>query len=257
MWAGDVMTRNVISVASDATAMQAAAVMLKHGISGVPIVDTSGILVGIVTEGDFLRRTEIGTQRRRRRWIEFLIGPGRLAIEYVHACGRKVREIMTPDPCTVTEATPLAEVVQLMEQRRIKRVPVVHGRHLVGIVSRADLLRVLSGVLSSKEMAASDDAEIRETVMAELGKQPWASLNFVDVIVRDGCVELRGSVMDDRARRALVVAAENVPGVKQVRDHLVGIDPMSGMVMLHDDAAFAGAKITRSENSHVSASSMR
>jgi CBS domain-containing protein len=212
MRAGDVMTRNVISVASDASAMQAAAVMLKHDISGVPIVDTSGILVGIVTEGDFLRRAEIGTQRRRRRWIEFLLGPGRLASKYVHACGRKVREIMTPEPCTVTEATPLAEVVQLMEQRRIKRVPVVHGRHLVGVVSRSDLLRVLSSGLSNEEKPASNDAEIRETILTELGKQPWASLNFIDVIVRNGVVELRGSVMDDRTRQALVVAAENVPG---------------------------------------------
>jgi hypothetical protein len=133
----------------------------------------------------------------------------------------------------------------------------VHGRHLVGIVSRADLLRVLSGVLVSKEKAVSDDAEIRETVLAELGQQPWASPNFVDVIVRDGCVELRGSVMDGRARRALAVAAENVPGVKQVRDHLVGIEPMSGMVVLHDDADIAGAKITKLENSHVSSNSMR
>jgi signal-transduction protein with cAMP-binding, CBS, and nucleotidyltransferase domain len=164
---------------------------------------------------------------------------------------------MTPEPCTVTEATPLAEVVQVMEQRRIKRVPVVHGRHLVGIVSRSDLLRVLSGVLSSKEKTASDDAEIRENVMAELGKQPWISLNFIDVIVQNGVVQLRGSVMDDRTRRALVVAAENVPGVKQVHDRLVGIEPMSGTVVLHDDADIAGAKITKLENSHVSSNSTR
>ena len=96
MLAGDVMTREVISVASDASAMQAGALMLKHQISGLPVVDLSGVLLGIISEGDFLRRAELGTQRSRPRWLAFLIGPGRLASEYVHACGRKVKEIMTP-----------------------------------------------------------------------------------------------------------------------------------------------------------------
>jgi len=146
MLAGDVMTQGVISVAPDASVMQAGALMLKHQISGLPVVDSSGILLGIISEGDFLRRAELGTQRRRARWLEFLIGPGRLASEYVHACGRKVTEIMTPAPYTVGEATPLTEVVQLMERHQIKRVPVVYGRRLVGIVSRADLLRALAGL---------------------------------------------------------------------------------------------------------------
>src|SRR3954447_6456284 len=98
MLAGDVMTQEVISVAPDASAMQAGALMLKRQISGLPVVDSSGVLLGIISEGDFLRRTELGTQRPRGRWLEFLIGPGRLANEYVHACGRKVTEIMTADP---------------------------------------------------------------------------------------------------------------------------------------------------------------
>ena len=144
MLAGDVMTRKVISVASDASAMQAGALMLKHQISGLPVVDAGGILLGIISEGDFLRRAELGTQRRRARWLEFLIGPGRLANEYVHACGRKATEIMTPNPYTVSETATLSEVVQLMERHRIKRVPVVCGRRLVGIVSRTDLLRALA-----------------------------------------------------------------------------------------------------------------
>src|SRR6185312_1346397 len=143
MLAGDVMTREVISVAPDASAMQAGTLMLKHQISGM--------LLGIISEGDFLRRAELGTQRRRARWLEFLIGPGRLAREYVHACGRKATEIMTPNPYAVSEATPLSEVVQLMERHRIKRVPVVCGRRLVGIVSRADLLRALARLAPAAE----------------------------------------------------------------------------------------------------------
>jgi CBS domain-containing protein len=235
MLAGDVMMRKVISVASDASAMQAGALMLKHQISGLPVVDSSGILLGIISEGDFLRRAELGTQCRRPRWLEFLIGPGRLASEYVHACGRRVKEIMTPDPYTVTEATPLKEVVQLMERHRIKRVPVVCGRRLVGIVSRADLLGALARLALAPETIATNDAEIRERVMAELRKQDWAPLDLINVIVRDRTVELHGTITEDSARQAMVVAAENVPGVRAVRDHLVWIEPLSGMTVLPQD----------------------
>ena len=120
--------------------------MLQRHISGSPVVDKQAHLVGIVTEGDFLRRAETGTQRHRPRWLEFLIGPGRLADEYTRSHGRKVHEIMTPDPITVTEQTPLDEVVRMMEKHRIKRLPVVRGQELVGIVSRANLLHALAGL---------------------------------------------------------------------------------------------------------------
>ena len=241
MLAGDVMTREVISVASDASAMQACALMLKHQISGLPVVDSSGVLLGIISEGDFLRRAELGTQRSRPRWLAFLIGPGRLASEYVHACGRKVKEIMTPNPYTVTEATPVTEVVQLMERHRIKRVPVVCGRRLVGIVSRADLLRALARLARATETVATNDAEIRERVMAELRRQSWAPLDLINVIVRDRIVELRGTITEDSARQAMVVAAENVPGVRAVRDHLVWAEPVSGMTVLPRDTRTASA----------------
>jgi len=212
MLAGDVMTREAISVASDASAIQAGTLMLKHQISGLPVVDSIGILLGIISEGDFLRRAELGTQRRRPRWLAFLIGPRRLASEYVHACGRKVKEIMTPNPYTVTEATPVTEVVQLMERHRIKRVPVVCGRRLVGIVSRADLLRALARLARAAETVATNDAEIRERVVAELRRKSWAPLDLINVIVRDRIVDLQGTITEDSARQAMVVAAENVPG---------------------------------------------
>ena len=241
MLAGDVMTRKVISVASDASAMQAGTLMLKHQISGLPVVDSSGVLLGIISEGDFLRRAELGTQRRRPRWLAFLIGPGRLASEYVQACGRKVKEIMTPNPYTVTEATPVTEVVQLMERHRIKRVPVVCGRRLVGIVSRADLLRALARLARATETVATNDAEIRERVMAELRRQNWAPLDLINVIVRDRIVELQGTITEDSARQAMVVAAENVPGVRAVHDHLVWVEPVSGMTVLPQDTRAASA----------------
>jgi CBS domain-containing protein len=235
------MTRKVISVASDASAMQAGALMLKHQISGLPVVDSSGILLGIISEGDFLRRAELRTQRSRPRWLAFLISPGRLASEYVHACGRKVKEIMTPNPYTVTESTPVTEVVQLMERHRIKRVPVVCGRRLVGIVSRADLLRALARLARATETVATNDAEIRERVMAELRRQSWAPLDLINVIVRDRIVELQGTITEDSARQAMVVAAENVPGVRAVHDHLVWVEPVSGMTVLPQDTRAASA----------------
>src|SRR6185503_15359420 len=139
----DVMTRKVLSIEPGATVLQAVRSMLQNKISGLPVVDTEGTLVGVVTEGDFLRRAETATERRRPRWLEFLVGPGRLASEYVHTHARKIADIMTPDPHTVTEDTSLEDVVHLMEKHRIKRLPVVRGKMLVGIVTRANLLHAL------------------------------------------------------------------------------------------------------------------
>src|SRR6516162_5379416 len=136
----EVMTSPVISVPSDGSISQAIELMLQRRISGLPVVDQGGRLVGIVTEGDFLRRAETGTQRQRPRWLEYLIGPGRLADEYTRSHGRKVHDIMTPDPLTVSEDTSLEEIVGTMEKRRIKRMPVMRGSEVVGIVSRANLV---------------------------------------------------------------------------------------------------------------------
>jgi len=239
MKAQDVMTRRVISIDPEAPVMQAVRLMLQYRISGLPVVDAKGHLVGIVTEGDFLRRGEIGTQRRRSRWLEFLIGPGRLANEYVHASGRKVGEVMTPDPSTVTEDTPVDEIVQSMERRRIKRVPVVRGQQLVGIVSRANIMHALVSLSHGAKAPAGGDAAIREQILTECEKQAWAPL--VNVVVRDGIVELWGTITDDRQREAMIVASENVPGVKEVHDHLVWIEPSSGFVMESEEDARAKA----------------
>jgi predicted transcriptional regulator len=202
--------------------------MLQNDISGLPVLDADGTLRGMITEGDLLRRAETATQRRRPRWLEFFVGPGRLAEEYVQAHGRKVSEIMTVDPVAVTEGTPLEEVVTLMEKRRIKRVPVVRDGKVVGIVSRANLLHALARVAGEAKPASADDQTIRARLMAELGKERWAPLAALEIIVRDGVVDLWGTITDERNRQALIVAAENIDGVKTVRDHLVWIDPMSG-----------------------------
>jgi CBS domain-containing protein len=231
MNAGDVMTQSTVTVDPDASITHAIHLMLKRRISGLPVVDDTGALVGIVTEGDLLRRAELGTQKRRPRWIEFLIGPGRLASEYVSACGRKVHEVMTTPVHTVTEDTPLTDVVRIMESKQVKRLPVLCEGRLVGILSRANLLRALVSVPRDTKPANVADASIRKHLLAELAKQSWAPVALVDVIVKNGVVHLWGTLTEERQRQGIRVVAENTPGVKRVEDHLVWIEPMSGVVV--------------------------
>src|SRR5579883_1144889 len=157
MKVSDVMTRKVVSVAPEASMTEAVRLKLQHRVSGLPVVDRNEQLVGIITEGDLLRRTETGTEKHRARWIEFVVGPGRLAEEYARAHARKVGEIMTTDLTTVSEDTPLESVVELMEKRHIKRVPVLRDGKVVGIVSRANLLRALARSSSEVEATPVDD----------------------------------------------------------------------------------------------------
>ncbi len=228
----DVMTRPVISVTPETTVAEAARLMLEHHISGLPVVDAGGAVVGMVTEGDMLRRVETGTERQHARWLEFLIAPGRLAQEYASANARKVGEVMSPDVASVAPKDPLARVVELMERRHIKRLPVVEKGRLVGIVSRANLVRaLLRNLPKPAARSRAGDAEIRNNILAEIAKQPWGPRASVDVTVHAGIAELHGSITDDRERNALQVLAENVPGVKAVRDHLVWVEPMSGFVI--------------------------
>jgi CBS domain-containing protein len=224
----EVMTRNVISIEAGASILKAARLMLQNHVSGLPVVDKEGKLIGIVTEGDFLRRSELGTQRRHPRWLQFIVGPGRLADEYVHASGRKVEEVMTPGPYTVTEDDSLEQLVELMQRRHIKRLPVMREGRLVGIVSRANLMHALTSLAREAAPSTNSDGSIRNQILSAIGGQHWAP--NVNVVVRNGIVELWGVVMDEREREGIKVLVENVPEVKEVHDHLVWVEPMSGMV---------------------------
>ncbi len=231
MKVSDVMTRRVVTIPASATVAQAARQMLAHRVSGLPVTGRNGKLVGMVTEGDLLRRSETGTERHRPRWLEFFVGPGRLAKDYVRAHGRKVEEVMTSDVTTVAEATPLDRVVELMERRRIKRLPVLRAGKIVGIVSRANLLQALAGLAQEMPVAGADDRTIRRRLLAQVNRLPWAPRAAINVVVRTGVVHLWGTIFDNRERDALKVAAENLPGVKAVEDHLVWVEPMSGTVL--------------------------
>jgi CBS domain-containing protein len=231
MKAADIMTRGVVSTGPDATIEKAIRLMLQHGISGLPVVDTAGHLIGIVSEGDLLRRAETGTERHRTRWLTFLLGPARLAKEYVRTHGRKVTEVMTCDVVAVTEDAPLNEIVRLMERNRIKRLPVTRDGRVVGIVSRANLLRALVSVVDEVPASSENDGQIRDRLVATLKGQPWAPQVSTNVIVRNAIVHLWGVVFNEEQRQAMIVAAENTPGARSVEDHLAWVEPVSGVMI--------------------------
>ena len=226
MRAHQIMTKDVITVGRDTSIVEAARLMLEHHISGLPVLDDHK-LIGIVSEGDFLRRSEIGTQRRRPRWLQFFIGPGREASEFVHQSGRKVGEVMTHDPVTVTEDAGLAELVSLMEKNDVKRLPVVRGERLVGIVTRANLLQAVASLARDVPDPTADDDHIRDRITRAIANTGWRPIGL-QVTVRNGVVHLHGIIVNDGSRRAAIVAAENVAGVKEVHDHLCFVDTYSG-----------------------------
>ena len=186
----DVMTPNVICIGADEPVLKAARLMLQNRISGLPVIDKDGELVGIVTEGDFLRRSELGTQRRRPKWLEFILGPGRLAQEYTRSAGRKVEEVMTPDPRTIGVDETLEAVVDTMERHHVKRLPVTRSGRVVGIISRANLMHALASLSRDAKSSSGSDSAIRDKILAAIGKQDWAPR--INVIVNGGVAQLHG-----------------------------------------------------------------
>ena len=230
MRAHQIMTRRVITVATGAPIVEAANTMLQNHISGLPVVEETGKLVGIISQGDFIRRAEIGTQRKRGRWLKLLLGSGKVASDFVHERGRKVGEIMTLDPCTVTEDATLEDVVSLMEQNNGKRLPVMRGDQLVGIVTRSNLLQAVAELAREVPDPTADDDHIRNHIITSIEKTDWGPFGL-GVIVRNGNVHLSGVITNERSRQAAIVAAENVSGVRKVHDHLCWVEPTSGMYL--------------------------
>ncbi|WP_213737025.1 CBS domain-containing protein [Bradyrhizobium sp. dw_411] len=230
MRAHQIMTRSVITVTPETSVVEAANLMLQRHISGLPVVNSAGHLVGIISEGDFLRRSEIGTQRQRGRFMKFILGAGREATDFVHEHGRKIAEIMTPEPLTVSEDTDLEKIVEIMEKNNVKRLPVTRGDKLVGIVSRSNLLQAVAGLARDIPDPTADDDHIRNRVIDTLAKNDWCPIGL-NVTVRDGIVHLSGVITEERSRQASIVGAENVAGVKKVHDHLCWVDTMSGMYL--------------------------
>ncbi len=234
----DVMSRNVFTIRRDATIQEAARAMLEHRVSGLPVVENGGTVIGMLTEGDLLRRREPGTERHASRLTLFL-NPGRAAEDYARAYGRFVSEVMTPEVISVGPEMSLEDAIDCMERERIKRLPVMDGTRLVGIFSRSDLLPIIANFARDAAADASSDSATRERVLAAIARERWAPAAQVDVTVSNGMVDLRGVILDMRDRTALRVIVENVPGVKGVRDHLVWIEPMSGSFIESEETATA------------------
>jgi CBS domain-containing protein len=221
MRAMDVMTNKVITVDENASVQEVAKLLVEHGISAVPVVDKDNRVIGMVSEGDLLHRAETGTDRRRSWWLEQMTATNQLAAEYVKSHSAKVKDVMTRNVLSVTEATRVADIAVLLETHRIKRVPVLRDGKLVGIVSRANLVRALAMTVSEPASGAeADDRGIRDKLLAELKAQKWAKVSPANITVKDGVVHLWSSYLSEQEKRALVVAAENTPGVRRVEDHM-------------------------------------
>ena len=226
----DVMTYGAIGVPESESLAGAVETMLRSRVSALLVFDADKALSGILSEGDLLRRSELGSERKRPHWLELLIGSGRLAEAYAHEHGRKVGEVMTPNVETIAEDAELSEAVDRMIHRRIKRLPVLRGETVVGVISRSDLLKGLLAPAPGSN-APHSDSEIKDAIQSELDKLEWAPRASVRVEVADGVVTFDGSVTDERLRDGLKVIAENTPGVTTVRDHMAWIEPNSGVVI--------------------------
>lgn len=221
MDASAIMTRTVVSVVPESPVHEVAKTMLENRISAVPVVDR-GAVIGIISEGDLLRRAEIGTEHRRSRWLELAFSNSTLAAEYAKEHSRRASDVMTRDVITVGPSTSAAEIARILESRHIKRVPVVAEGALVGIVSRANLIQALASIGSHPSSAGTvQDRDIQAALYREMRAQRWAfAPSDRNVVVRNGEVSLWGYIGSQEARRALVVMAENIPGVRRVEDNM-------------------------------------
>lgn len=219
MLARDIMVAPVITVQPSASVQSVAELFVARGISGAPVVDAQGKLVGMISESDLLHRVETGSERRRSRWLTFLTDDSTLAEDYVRARASKVKDVMTRNVITASPATPVHEIATLLESKRIKRVPIVENNEIVGLVSRANLVQALAGARKTLEIPLSD-SQIRKQLLDHLAQQPWAAGMTLNVTVEGGVVSLWGMVPSTPQRTAIRIAAESITGVTAVNDYI-------------------------------------
>ena len=220
MQAKDIMTRKVITVSEASSVIDVATALLEHGISAVPVVDASGSLLGIVSEGDLMHRAEAGTIRRRSWWLSLFTDRDVEAAEFVKEHSRRVSDIMTRDVVTARPETPIAEIAERLDSHRIKRVPIVDDGKLVGIVSRANLVQAMMRQPAPRKGLGTTDSEIQEQIVARLKSEPWSPA-WLNVRVENGVVDLWGSATSQAQKKAALLAAEITPGVVRVEDNIV------------------------------------
>lgn len=229
MKASDVMTSPVITVGPDTLVRHIAGLLYEHRITAVPVLE-QGKLVGIVSEADLLHRHEIGTDRSARSWWLQLFRADSAISDYVRSHATRARDIMTREVVSVTPDTPVAEIATLLEKRGVKRVPVLQGERLAGIVSRSNLVQALAAKGRLMNVGDSGDGAIRARLSAELERQPWWQPTRSNVIVTDGVVHYYGMMDSEEQRQPARIAAENVPGVRRVEDHRILSDVLARSV---------------------------
>jgi CBS domain-containing protein len=231
MKATDVMTTDVVTVTPETSVVEIAKLLMSHRIGGLPVVDAAGNLVGMVSDGDLMRRSEVGTlEPGRPWWLSLFVDKFREAAKYVKTHGHTAGDVMTKKVLTVTEDTPLAEIARILETHRIKRVPVLRDGKIVGIVSRANLAQGLAAMGAALPQNSITDQELRKRAIAAVKGEPWATLRTTNITVVDGVIELWGLVFEDVERDAWRVAMDSVRGAKQVVDRRMMMPKMSELI---------------------------
>ena len=227
MHVGELMTKDPVTVRGETSLAEVAGLLDKHHLNGLPVIDSTNGLIGIVTQGDLLRRPELGTDRRHVSWLTAFLLPSREEDDFVHTHGRHVSEVMTQNPICVSPDTELAELAGIMTSKHVKCLPVMRDTVLVGVISRSDIIRALAGKLVGT--VSSSDETIKNDILNTLARQHWAPKAGLRIDVKASIVNLEGVIYSDSERRAVNVIAENAQGVKHVNDHLVFVDAGSGM----------------------------
>lgn len=215
--AKDLMTENVVTVPPETPVLAIARLLAERGISAVPVLAIDGTLAGIVTEADLIRRLTGSDGKPMSLLRQLFTDMDRLADRYAASHGATAADVMTRDVVTVAPTMPIPEIAEMMEKKGIRRVLVAHENHLLGIVSRADLLRAL--VEPPAETGEYSDDRLRRAVLATMRREPWADTFFTLVDVKDGVVELHGFSNSAAVLRGLKVLVAQVPGVKGVVDN--------------------------------------
>jgi CBS-domain-containing membrane protein len=221
MKASDIMSTDVVTVGRNATVQEVANLLVNHRISGVPVVDANGHVVGLVSEGDLLRRADAGTGHERSWWLKLLMGSEGLAREYIHEHSREVADVMSREVFTAAPDTPVADLAEILEKHRIKRLPIVKDGKLVGIVSRANLLHALVSLRNDIPAKPVADSELREAILARMRAEPWIGTSLVNVTVASGTADMWGIVDTLAEKKALRVLVETTSGVTAVNDNII------------------------------------
>ncbi len=220
MQAREVMTKDVMTVKPDTTVGEIAALLVRHRISAVPVVEADNRVIGIVSQTDLAHRSETATEKRRKWWLEIFADPDVQAREYIKSHAHKAQDVMTRFVVSVSPGASLAEVADLLDTQRIRQVPVMDDGKLVGMISRTDLVRRLAEVAIVAPAVRSDNSALQKAIWDQIKKQTWLKSAYVSLTVNDGVVELWGAVDSDEQRRALRVLVEGVSGVQRVDDQV-------------------------------------